>query len=218
MSGYGQIYVKYYSATMDFLDLVGDMKERLYERIPQRSDIWQDDVWENSARPGIARQYQQLLRTHDPESLLTDAGKAALEEVRMDMFGIRADGKHLHGVPDSIEASVARFVPFPDETPPDEVIEAFDICIQQTGYKLYKWAQTSQLVELADLCSRIPHIHVPSYETQLKSSLSLAGLAAAYLDCDAETKPNFATLEHRIRLYRLMLDTGERFLRTLESA
>jgi hypothetical protein len=186
---------------MHFLDYVESAKEQTYENIPRDSEYWENDVWERIVRPGMANGYKkQLIKAQSQIS--TAVGQSMFDLVRRDIFD---------NGPDVVDASVSKYVPNLEITDPSEAIESVIICSLQTGYKLYKWASTTQLSELAGICEHIPHFRFTEYEGLKHQVLVLlTANPAAILQCDAETKPNFSHLRDRKKLYGTLLEIGNR--------
>lgn len=147
--------------------------------------------------------------------LQTDMGQKVMDAMRLDLFGIRPDGKKLHGVPDAMDASHRVLVPDLDATIPEEAREAVYLLLVQSSYKLHKWGSVTQLKEFADLCETAPRIHIPGYLTAIEGAVDISAQAAAVMHCDIETKPNFANMPSRVRLLRSVSNVAERMYELL---
>ncbi len=187
---------------MEFREVIDGMKDRVYESLPRRHEAWENDVWEGIARPSSAQAYRTALVKHVNGDLASDAGISAFETVRTDLFGRR--------VLDAVDASLARFVPAPEGADPFDVVEVLELMREHAGYKFYKWASLTQLGELVALCERIPREHAESYAATVNGTVGLLAHSAAVLECDVDSKPNFSTMRHRVRLYSQLKTFGER--------
>lgn len=189
---------------MEFRDVIDGMKERIYESLPRQNDVWENDVWEGIVRPNYARAYRNELMKHVNGDLASDAAITAFETVRTDLFRRR--------VLDVVDATISQFVPAPENTDPFELVEVLELLREHAGYKFYKWASLTQLEELITLCERIPRIHVGSYAATINGAVGLLAHSAAVLECDVDTKPNFATMRHRVKLFSALNRFGSRLL------
>lgn len=195
---------------MEYDAYLESLQQRLFSQQPRSSDLWQNDVWEGVFRPQVATAQRKELLKHFDVELLTDIGKTMRDAIRLDMFGIKPDGKRLHGVPDSPDASHRKLLPDLDTITPEEAKEAVDLLLVQSSYKLHKWGTATQLKEFADLCETIPDVHLASYQHTISAGMGISAQAAAVMHCDIATKPNFAYLQHRVRLLKSVSNVAER--------
>lgn len=189
---------------MEFRDVIDGMKEQIYGSWPQDADMWQNDVWERVVRPQSAAGFRKVLRKHVEHGLSSKAAIEAFEAIRTDMFVTRSA--------DRVDASIAQFVPPPESSDPFDVIEVLELVRNHVGYKLSKWGSLTQLEELVGLCERIPRFNATEYMPTVKGTLSFMAYSAAMLECDVDTKPNFATMQQRVKLFSVLNRFGSRLL------
>jgi hypothetical protein len=194
---------------MEYADYFETVKDGVYERVPKRSDAWGTDVWKGLFCPQITQAVRTMLRQHLSQKPVTDVGRRVFDDISADVFGLLPDGTSRVGIPDAVDAVVSGHLPALDDVDPAEVLEALELCIQQSSYKLYKWGTATQLTALGAICETVPRRRMQDYESPIRCIIGTATQAAAVMWCDCETKPNFRTLARRNKLLKEVKNVAE---------